>query len=950
MKVFIAPNYQGPDRADGGIRRVTEALVKYLPDFGIHVTSSPSEADLLNCHGTELYHVPGVPMVSSCHGLYWEDYQWGDWAHDANKRVVESLIRSQAITAPSKWVAHAISRGMLANPTVIYHGVDADIWAHNDDPMGYVLWNKARQDAVSNPDDMQRLAAMLPKVPFVSTFGDRAENVHILGALNHDQIKPIIQRAGIYLATARETFGIGTLEALAAGVPVVGWRYGGQEEIVIEGETGYLATPGNYIELADCVRLALRERDRLSINARQDALMRWAWADKVEQYADLFWRVAERWNMPGPKVSVIVTCHNLARYLPDALQSVEQQTSKDFECILVDDCSADETQQVGEQWQAEAAGRTYLRTPTNLKLSGARNHGFYHARGKYVLFLDADDMLAPNAVDTLSQALDSDPALHIAAGRLDVMNDRGEERRRNPWPQHTFTWRDQMAHLNQITYASMMRRDVLERSGGYRERDWRAEDAAFWCRVTSLGFRAQIVTEDSTLIYRLRSDSKSAEEGRQHVDRDGDWTAWYPWRVGAATGQQGVALRDRGAQAPTRLVPWAAQGPPPASIPFWPVRHHQHPVVSVIIPVGPGHEKYLVDALDSLMAQTFQQWEVIVVNDGPKPLSIPSHSFARVINSVVPLYDDKSTYASLGAGAARNTGIREARAPLCLFLDADDVLVPTAIEKLVSAYLQSGGKYAYCDCMSPEDPARLDGPMVIHPASDYDQALWLSSGYEDAMPGRHSVTALVETAALQEVGGFDETMAHWEDWELYLKLAAAGICGVRVPEPLLIYRLHTGERRKGALKKQKELRAYLRKRYAPYTTGEIAMCGCKGGTPPALQFARMGLEDISNGGGGGVLSIEEAQAEQVQVVRLQFIGDQTGAQSYRGKATGKLYRMGNNAFDRYVDIPAPTEKDWQDIRFFVEGLQICKIVTQPPPARGVEPEPIEHVLEALTHG
>lgn len=929
MKVFIAPNYQGPDRADGGIRRVTEAMVKYLPDYGVQITESPGEADLLNCHGAELYHVPGVPMVSSCHGLYWEDYNWDDWAHDANRRVVESLVRAQAITAPSKWVAHAISRGMLAAPSVIYHGVDVDLWNHNEEPMGYVLWNKARQDAVSNPGDMQRLAAMLPKVPFVSTFGDRTENVHILGAIAYEQMKPIVQRAGIYLATARETFGVGTLEALAAGVPIVGWRYGGQEEIVVEGETGYLATPGNYMELADCVRRALRERDRLSVNAREDARARWGWSDKIEQYANLFWRVAERWNMPGPKVSVIVTCHNLAKYLPDALRSVEQQTTRNFECILVDDESTDETQAIGEQWQAEGTGRTYLRTPSNLKLSGARNYGLYYARGKYIIYLDADDMLAPNALDTLSKALDDDPAIHIAAGRLDVMNDRGEEQRRNPWPASSFNWRDQMAHLNQITYASMMRREVLERSGGYRVRDWRAEDAALWCRATSLGFRAKMVTEDSTLIYRMRGDSKSAEEGRQHADRDGDWTAWYPWRVGAANGREGVTLRDRGAQPPTRLVPWSAQGSPPAGNRFWPVRHHQHPVVSVIIPCGPGHTQYLTDALDSLVAQTFQQWEAIVVNDTDKNIDTIAHPFVRVVH----------TAGMVGAGAARNLGIQHARAPLCVFLDADDVLVPTALEKMVNAYIQSGGKYVYSDCMSPEDPTRLDGPMTTHAAADFDQALWLSSGYEEAMPGRHSVTALVETSALREVDGFDGAMPHWEDWEVYLRLTAAGICGVRVPEPLLIYRLHTGERRKGALKKQKQLRAYLRERYAPYTTGEKAMCGCRGGTPPALQAAQAGLQDML-APAGGVLSIEDAQSEQMQVVRLQFIGEQSGAQSYRGPGTGKLYRMGNNAFDRYTDIVAPTEKDWRDIRHFVEGLQICKIVTQP----------VAQALEAVADG
>lgn len=952
MKVFIAPTYDGPDRADGGIRRVVDAMVKYLPGLGIQVTNSPQEADLLNCHGTMLYHVPGVPMLASCHGLYWDGYDWADWGHDANKRVIEVLIRSQAITAPSQWVAHAISRGMLADPTVIYHGVEASEWDHNEDPMGYVLWNKARTDPVSNPDDMNRLAAMLPRTPFVSTFGEQAENVHIVGKTEYHHMKPIIQRAGVYLATARETFGVGTLEALAAGVPVVGWRYGGQEEIIIDGETGYLATPGNYIELAECVRRALGERDRLSANAREDARLRWGWADKIEQYASLFWRTAENWNQPRPKVSVIVTSHNLGQYLGEALRSVGEQTMKDWECIIVDDASTDNTEEVAAAWMADElpdyAHASYLPTPRNLKLSAARNYGFAQANGRYILYLDADDRLAPNALDTLSMALDRDPALHIAAGRLDVMGHDGREQRKNPWPFQRFNWRDQMLHLNQITYASMMRREVLERSGGYRVRDWRAEDASFWSRVTSLGFRAQIVTEDSTLIYRMRSDSKTIQEHNKHADKDGDWTAWYPWRVGAASGVQGVELQKRGAQPNPRLVPWSAQGEPPASIKFWPVRHHQDPVVSVIIPVGPGHSEYLLDALDSLIAQTFQQWEVIVVNDTElskphfKDTFLRGHPFARVVKT--------DADGGNGASAARNLGIAHARAPLCLFLDADDVLVPSAIEQMVRAYVQSGGKYVYADCATPEDQTRLDGPVQTHAAADYDQALWLASGYEAGMPGRHSVTALVETATLRELGGFDETMPFWEDWELYMRLAANGVCGVRVPEPLLIYRLHTGQRRRSALDQKEKLQASLRERYQAYTTGEKQMCGCRGGSGGAIASAQSGLDDILAQFLPGTLSIEEAASDaHIQVVRLEYIGEQKGAQSYRGPGTGNLYRFGNNVTDKYRDITAPTEKEWRDIRFFVEGLEICRIVRQPDPIVAVEDEPIEQVLAAVEH-
>ncbi len=83
---------------------------------------------------------------------------------------------------------------------------------------GYVLWNKARADFVSDPDDMQKVAALLPDIKFHTTIGRKENNVHILNPMSFEKMKRVVSGAGVYLCTARETFGIGTLEAMSAGV------------------------------------------------------------------------------------------------------------------------------------------------------------------------------------------------------------------------------------------------------------------------------------------------------------------------------------------------------------------------------------------------------------------------------------------------------------------------------------------------------------------------------------------------------------------------------------------------------------------------------------------------------------------------------------------------------------------------------------------------------------
>ena len=203
-----------------------------------------------------------------------------------NEAVVDAMTKAQAVTAPSIWVAQAISRGLLVSPEVVYHGVDAEEWLpEKAGHSTYVFWNKARHDPVSDCSHMQLLARRMPKQQFVSTLRVEDPNVKIVGVRPVGELRPILQDAAVYLATARETFGIGTLEALAAGVPVAGWDYGGQSEIIIPGETGYLAPFEDWDALAECVNKCTAERDRLSPNCITDARTRWAWPDKIAEPA-----------------------------------------------------------------------------------------------------------------------------------------------------------------------------------------------------------------------------------------------------------------------------------------------------------------------------------------------------------------------------------------------------------------------------------------------------------------------------------------------------------------------------------------------------------------------------------------------------------------------------------------------------------------------------------------
>lgn len=900
LRLFISPNYDGVEayKDNGGIRRVVEAETRHLPKFDVEVVHNPKEADVIQYHVSvprdskgrlnAKEYAPGIPIVHSGHGLMWSRQPWGDGMQEVNAEVTEAMAWAVAHTVPSDWVNRAVRRGGLWYPKTIYHGVDAEEFDVPDEAGDYVLWNKARADHVSDPKDMQYLARHMPRTRFLTTIGNRTSNVSVLGNQPHTEMKHTVAHAGVYLATARETFGIGTLEAMACGVPIAGWDWGGQSEIIVQGETGYLAPPGDFGALVDCVNRCFDERERLGANARSDVLARWGWEPRIQQYAELFYSVHEGYNLTRrPTVSVIVTTHHLDKYLPKCLDSVIEQTLGDWECLVIDDANSHLTWKIVEEYEKKDARIKYIATPHNLGLPGARNFGFEYAQGKYIRHLDADDFLAPTALLIEADALNSQPGMHIVYGHLESVNEDGSQIKndqgvvqRSGWPLLQFDWLGQMAHLNQLPSCVMARREVYQKSGGYRERMHRNEDAEFWCRVTSLGFRARKVTQAVTYYHRQRDDSKGELEWKTE-GAEPDWTAWFPWRVGAANFQEAKIIlnKSQGAHPRPHLVPFGAQGQCPGRK-FWHVHDHAYPVVSVIVTVGPGHKKYLLDALDSVQAQTFPDWECIVVNDTGEnwDSDIMGAPWAQVID----------TGSNRGTAHARNKGFERARGRYIVWLDGDDFLLPWYLETMVAHAEQNDG-VIFSDLFLWEK--KDNRSLKIYRYREFDTnslaATFKWAGSSVLYP-RHIVEAVRE---LQ--GGYDEQIAGQEDRDWQIAVAHLGFCGYRVPEPLFVYRMWSTTKRESDLEKFDILMEYIDKKWRPYRLeGKQFMCGCSpkktNPSPPASLMTSSGnfnMQDIVEKNGG-----------TEQFMKVEYIGPRTETFSIRSRVVSqKTYRFGNNA-------------------------------------------------------
>lgn len=131
------------------------------------------------------------------------------------------------------------------------------------------------------------------------------------------------------------------------------------------------------------------------------------------------------------KLSILIPTYNYANYLPQALQSILEQDFHDFELLISDDASSDNTHVVVQPFLERDTRIRYIRQPKNLGMVANWNWCLHQAQGDYVYYLFADDfLLGTNALSTLVTALDAHPAAAMAVSPRLVVDEAGQARRK----------------------------------------------------------------------------------------------------------------------------------------------------------------------------------------------------------------------------------------------------------------------------------------------------------------------------------------------------------------------------------------------------------------------------------------------------------------------------------------------------------------------------------------
>ena len=209
----------------------------------------------------------------------------------------------------------------------------------------------------------------------------------------------------------------------------------------------------------------------------------------------------------------------------------------------------------------------------------------------------------------------------------------------------------------------------------------------------------------------------------------------------------------------------------------------QQPLVSVVMPAY-NAERYIAASVRSALAQTYQNWELIIVDDGSTDgTAAVAKGFADADARVRYVYQKNGRL-----GNARNTGIRHARGPLVAFLDSDDLWMEEKLELQVRAMEESGADIVFTDGFIFYDDDVRDESLTFSTASGR-----LSGGeMADYMLPDNRIPVLsvmVRKSWLDRVGPFDEEEL-CEDYDLWLRSLRLGAVFYGMPEKLVRYRRH----------------------------------------------------------------------------------------------------------------------------------------------------------------
>ena len=395
-------------------------------------------------------------------------------------------------------------------------------------------------------------------------------------------------------------------------------------------------------------------------------------------------------------ISIIVPIYNVEEYLRECLDSIQKQTYPNFECIMVNDGSTDNSKQIAEEYLVDS--RFTLINQSNQGLSSARNTGISHIREEstFISFVDSDDYIYPDFLETLIEHIEDD--VDIIEGMIEYFHDKIKVDRvcHNFEKKILITKDDKLGELalNELrvsVFPKLFRKSLLTEA--FFPEGWIFEDLAVIPELVSHSGK-WIKLPKVIYGYRIRPNSittkefseekldifKILEKFDSYFKDESDVTKllvekikylhlnYHDIEFVPENSQYKQLYKQEKQKILSKIADYESKA-----------------LISIIVPIY-NVEEYLRECLDSIQKQTYQKFECIMVNDGSTDNS-KQIAEEYLVDSRFKLINQSNQ----GLSSARNTAIKHlsANSSFVSFVDSDDYIHSTFLEKM-TAQIEEG--------------------------------------------------------------------------------------------------------------------------------------------------------------------------------------------------------------------------------------------------------------------
>lgn len=179
-----------------------------------------------------------------------------------------------------------------------------------------------------------------------------------------------------------------------------------------------------------------------------------------------------------PTVSIVLPSYNGGKYIMESVDSILGQTYTDWELIIVDDCSTDNTLEIARRYEAGDKRIRVIHNEVNQKLPGALNAGFQYAKGKYLTWTSDDNRYLADALAVMVERLEASGAAMVCGG-MHAIDDSG----RLKWDKVLLYQDGELCRWNSVGACFLYRREVWDHIGEYDTELYCVEDYDYWLRI-----------------------------------------------------------------------------------------------------------------------------------------------------------------------------------------------------------------------------------------------------------------------------------------------------------------------------------------------------------------------------------------------------------------------------------------------------------------------------------